>query len=450
MSLLDIDAARLEEVATRAVAIGRALGADTVVASASASAGIRVKARGGEVDTALRDARQGLSLTLYRGAAAGNVSTAALDDAAIHLAAEEAFALAGITTGDLTALPPDLPQMATYTPLPPLHAPSGRDAKDLRVIALAGDAMIRETSAAAGITIDTVAADVSTSEGITALATSAGFCRSQIYSTHGIWAVALARDADGAANDSAGSSDRRYNMLEPMRTLADTAVARAVSQLGGRAVASHRGPVLFEARAAAALLGDLIAALTGSRQHAGATFLPAMLGRSVAAAHLDLSEDPFEAYGLASGGFDGEGIAGSRRAILNAGVAEGYFLGVRSARQLGMTPTGNAGGPWNLRFTSRTDGGSFDALCRRMERGLVISRIMGGATDPVTGNWTYAVSGTWMEGGMPTHAVADVTVGGNLRDMLMAIDAVGDDVHRSGAIRTGSLLIDGMQIGGAV
>ena len=279
--------------------------------------------------------------------------------------------------------------------------------------------------------------------------TSAGFCRGQSYSHHGLWLVALARDADGAVNDSADSFDRRFDRLMSAHALADRAVARATGQLGARAVPGQMAPVLFEASVATALIGSLVNALSGNPQQRRATFLPDALGRTVAAPHLDLHEDPFEPFGVASGGFDREGIAGSRRAILSAGTVKGLFLGTRSAGRLGMRSTGNADGPWNLTLTSRTDRGSFAELCQRMGRGLIVRRLEGGAIDPVTGNWTHAVAGTWVEEGIPVHAVADVTVGGNLRDMLNGIVAVGDDVERRGAFSTGSILIDAMQIGGA-
>lgn len=449
MSLLATDPAEMEAVAREAIASAQTLGADHAVASVRATACIRVTARGGAVETALRDAQQSLTLKLYRGGRMGVATTAALDRGAMRRAAEEAFALAALMQEDADGLPAALADMAVDTVLPPLYAPAGRDPGALRAMALAGDAAIRGAVTPPGVTAETVAMGVSSSEGVLALATSAGFCRTQAYSNQGAWAVALTRDAGGAVNDHADSYDRRFDVLDPVEVLAARAVDRAARQLGARAVASHRGPVLFEAPVATALMGELVGALSGTPQHQGRTFLPAALGKKVAADHLDLAEDPFEPFGLNSGAFDSEGVPGQRRAILHGGMVLGYFLGTRSAHRLGMVSTGNADGPWNLRLTSRAPGGDFAALCRRLGRGLVVTRLNGGAADPVSGNWTYAVAGLWVEDGVPVHAVSDVTVGGNLRDMLMAIDAVGEDVHRSGAFRTGSILIDGMQIGGA-
>lgn len=446
--LLAIDVATMEDVAAQAVEIARRIGADHAVASANASAGVRVTARDGATDTALRDAGQGLTITVYRGTRAATVGTTALDPAAITEAAQEAFAMAALVGKDPDALPPSLADMAVDTPLPPIDAPSGCDVASLRTLALEGDMLVSAASRP-GVTLETVASGVSSSEGIVALATHAGFCRGQRYSNHGLWLVALARDADGAVTDSADSFDRRFDRLMPPHRLAERAVARATGQLGARTVASQRSPVLFEARVATALIGNLVNALSGHPQWRRATFLPDALGRTVAAAHIDLEEDPFAPFGPASGGFDREGIAGRRRMIVRAGAVEGLFLGTRSARRLGMSSTGNADGPWNLSLTSRSERGSFADLCRRMGRGLIVHRLNGGAAEPVTGNWTHAVAGTWVEHGEPVHAVTDVTVGGNLRDMLTGIVAVGDDVERRGAFSTGSILIDALQIGGA-
>lgn len=446
--LLAADVADMEDIAGQAVAIARRIGADHAVASASAGAGVRVTARAGATDTALRDAGQGLTVTVYRGTRGGTASTAALDRHAIAEAVDEAYAMAALVGEDPDALPPLLADMAVDTPLPPLDAPSGVDIARLRTMALEGDALIRAASGP-GMTLETVSSGVSSSEGVHALATSAGFCRGQTYSNHGRWLVALARDAGGAVNDSADSFDRRFDRLIPTQALAERAVARAAGQLGARAVPGQRAPVLFEPRAAIALIGSLVNALSGHPQLRGATFLPDALGKATAAPHLDMYENPYEPFGPASGGFDREGIAGRCRTIIGGGTVEGLFLGTRSARRLGMASTGNADGPWNLVLTSRAERGSFADLCRRMGRGLIVRRLNGGAADPVTGNWTYAVAGAWLEGGSPVHAVTDVTVGGNLRDMLTGIVAVGDDVERHGAFSTGSILIDVMQIGGA-
>ncbi|RSV36459.1 hypothetical protein CA234_18335 [Sphingomonas sp. ABOLE] len=226
------------------------------------------------------------------------------------------------------------------------------------------------------------------------------------------------------------------------------AAGRARRALGARAVSSRRGPVLFDPRTAAMLVDTLAGALAGTAQYRRMSYLPDPLGRQVAAPHLDLREDPFEPLGLASGGFDGEGIAGASRPILRSGIVEGLFLSSFSGRKLGMASTGNADGYYNLRLTSTAESGNWPEMLRMLGTGLVVTHFEGGKTDPASGNWAQAVRGLWVEDGEIIHAVTDVTLAGHVPAMLAAIRAVGRDVERIGAIRTGSILIDDMQLGG--
>lgn len=285
-------------------------------------------------------------------------------------------------------------------------------------------------------------------EGLWALATSDGFCRSVMHSNDARWSVMLAQDEGGSNSAVCQSKERRIDALIQPATLVQCAAERARDALGARTIGSRRCPVLFDPRTASTLVGELASALTGHAQYRKMSFLRDPVGRSVTASHLDLNEDPFEPLGLASGGFDSEGIAGSKRAILRQGVVEALFLSTFSARKLGMLPTGNADGFYNLRLTSSAASGDWQAMLEMLGSGLAVTQFQGGKTDPASGNWTQAVKGLWIENGQVIHAVTDVTLAGNMLKMLTDIRAVGNDTERNGAIRTGSILVDNMQIGG--
>ncbi|MDO7835643.1 metallopeptidase TldD-related protein [Sphingobium sp. HBC34] len=143
-----------------------------------------------------------------------------------------------------------------------------------------------------------------------------------------------------------------------------------------------------------------------------------------------------------------EGVAGSARSVVGGGIVEGLFLSCQSARKLGLRSTGNADGFYNLRLCSDAAAGDLQAMLRRLDCGLFVTDFLGGSTDPATGTWTRAVRGFWVEGGAVAHAVTDVTLAGSMPVMLQNIRAIGDDVERHDAIRTGSILIDDMQVGG--
>ncbi|WP_343528921.1 metallopeptidase TldD-related protein [Sphingomonas sp.] len=444
--LLTQSEAALREAAQRAVELAARHGA-RARASVRHEGIAKTAMRDGEVETAERSGSQNLALTVFHGGRRGSASTAGLDRAAIERVVEEAMLIAGHVQPDPSADMPPADELAFSGPAPLLYADSERSP----------EAMLEAASM-----MDRIAAGIATSdsrlragesvavatEGLWALATSDGFCRSVMRSNDTRWTVMLAQDEGGSTSDFCQSQERRVDALSSAEDLARTAADRARSALGARAIDSRRCPVLFEPRMAATLVGELAGALTGAAQYRRMSFLPDPIGRIIVAPHLSLHEDPFEPLGLASSGFDGEGIAGSARPIIRDGVGAGLFMSSFTGRKLGMASTGNADGYHNLELTSTSDSGDWNEMLRMLGTGLVVTQFQGGKTDPVSGNWTQAVRGLWVEGGEIVHAVTDVTLAGTMTAMLTGIRAVGRDVERTGAIRTGSILIGDMQVGG--
>jgi len=444
--LLSQTETELREAAQLAVELAGRRGA-RARASVHHEAIAKIAARGGEVETAERSGSQGLGLTVFHEGRRGSASTAGFDRAAVERVVAEAMLIAGHVQPDSDADMPAADALAFSGPAPVLYADSPRGPESLLDAAttmnrIAINIAESDDRLRAG---ESVAA---ATEGLWALATSDGFCRSAMRSNDMRWTVMLAHDEGGGTSDFCQSQERRVDGLSSAEQLAKTAADRARSALGARSLDSRRCPVLFEPRVAATLVGELAGALTGTAQHRRMSFLPDPVGRGVAAPHLDLHEDPFEPLGLASGGFDSEGIAGSSRAILRSGVVEGLFLSSFTARKLGMASTGNADGYYNLRLSSTAESGDWHEMLQMLGTGLVVTQFQGGKTDPASGNWTQAVRGLWVEDGHVVHAVADVTLAGTMAAMLNGIRAVGRDVERMGAIRTGSILIDDMRVGG--
>lgn len=440
--------AELRDAAAFAVERAVAAGA-SARASANHSGSGKIVVQGGEVETAERHVEQSLQITVFHENRHGSASTAALDHLSIGRAVDEAVLIATRVEPEADGGLPPADWLATDGPSPELFAPGVLDAADLLDTAFLLDRAATAGPRPPATSLRISQAAAFSSEGIWALATSNGFCRSRRYSDHSLWCMALAQAAGDAASDYYSSRDRLIDALEPAEMIARRAVERTLMALGGRSVPSHRGAVLLEPRVATVLIDEIVGALSGMAQFRKASFLVDPIGRLVAAAHLDLVEDPFEPLGLASGGFDSEGVAGSKRSLIEAGVARGLLLSSYSARKLGMRSTGNALGPYNLRLSSRDAGGDRDVMLASLGTGLLVTEFQGGETDPISGNWTRAVKGYWVEGGTIVHPVLDVTLAGSLPDMLMAIRAVGDDVERHGAVRTGSILIDMMQVGGS-
>jgi PmbA protein len=209
--------------------------------------------------------------------------------------------------------------------------------------------------------------------------------------------------------------------------------------------------VLFEAPVAAGLLGSYVGAVSGGSLYRKASFLLDSLGTRAMAAHLDIDEDPHVRKGKGSAPFDDEGVRTRPRRAVDAGVVQGYFLSSYSARKLGMRTTGHAGGAQNLRLTSRLTqpGDDLPAMLARLGRGLFVTELMGQGVNMVTGDYSRGAAGFWVEGGRIVHPVHEITIAGNLKQMLQDIVAVGADAYTQGSKTTGSVLVARMKLAGA-
>jgi len=93
-------------------------------------------------------------------------------------------------------------------------------------------------------------------------------------------------------------------------------------------------------------------------------------------------------------------------------------------------------------------GPSFEALVAQLGEGLVVTELMGQGVNGVTGDYSRGAAGFWVENGALQYPVSEITIAGNLRQMLKGIVAIGTDVDARGSIRTGSILVDEMTIAG--
>ena len=202
--------------------------------------------------------------------------------------------------------------------------------------------------------------------------------------------------------------------------------------------------MLFEAPLASGLISSLISAISGGNLYRKSSFLLDSLGKQVASPLLNIYEDPHLPRGLASCPFDNEGVATHPRQLVKEGVLQGYVLGSYSARKLGMQSTGNAGGNHNLIVQSgRSD---FAALLKQMGTGLLVTELLGSGMNMVTGDYSRGAAGFWVEDGVIVHAVEEITIAGNMADMLKSIVAIGNDVLVQGSKQVGSILIERMTI----
>lgn len=441
---LPLDRASLESAALRAIEFSRAKGASDAEAEASASVGQSVTVRLGEVETVEYTRDKALSITVYFGQRRGNASTSDLSADAVARAVDAACAIARHTAPDDAAGLPD-PGRLYRGPAPDLGLfhPWGLSVE--AAIALAREAEDAARAVDGRIT-NSEGASVSSWDADFVLANTRGFLGGYPTSRASIGCGVIASEGDAMQRDYWYTAERSSAQLEAAEAVGRRAGERAVRRLGARQVATGEVPVLFDADIASSLIGHFVSAASGSSLYRRSSFLLDAVGEPVFAPLIDIDEDPHLPGGMASGWFDGEGVATQPRRLVSGGVLNGYFLSSYSARKLGLETTGNAGGSHNLIVRPGPDG--VEALLKRMGRGLLVTELMGQGVNAVTGDYSRGAVGFWVEGGEIAYPVEEVTIAGNLREMYRGIVAVGSDVLSRSGRSTGSILVGRMTVAG--
>ena len=442
-----IDASSINElksVVAGALAEARECGANQAEADASLQRGLSVTVRLGGVETLEFHRDRGLSVTVYFGQAKGSASTADLRPQAVRETVLKAAAIAKHTSEDPCAGLPDPNELAREIPVLDLFHPWDIEAEQAITIA-------RECEAA-GLAIDSrlrnsEGATLSTGSGARVHGNSLGFLEGLASTSHSLSCALVAQERDDMQRDYWYSISRSPASLEQPAAIGKRAAERALRRLGARQLTTRRAPILFAPELARGLLGHFIGAIRGLSQYRRASFLLNAAGEQVFPPFITIIERPHLLQGLASSPFDSEGVATRDRDLVRNGVLQGYVLGSYSARKLGLKTTGNAGGIHNLLVNSGQSG-SFEELLRRMGSGFFVTELMGEGVNGVTGDYSRGASGFWVENGAIAYPIHEITIAGNVRDMLKSIVAVGTDVDAQGAIRTGSILLEAMTIAG--
>ena len=251
------------------------------------------------------------------------------------------------------------------------------------------------------------------------------------------------------------TASRTLAGLDPAEQVGRVAGERALRRLGARPVPTCEVPVIFEGRVAAGLLRQLFSCLSGYALYRGGSFLIDRLGDAIGSERLTIIDDGRRPRGLGSRPFDAEGLATRRTVIVPEGRLECYLYDSYSARKLGASSTGSAVaspgsspsvGATNLWLEPGRE--TLEEIVADTPRGLLVTELMGMGFNPVTGDYSRGAGGIWIENGALTHPVQEVTVAGNLGPMLLAIDAVANDLEWRGRVASPSLRVARMTVAG--
>ena len=435
------DLEHLKKIADHTLCYAKKIGATSSEVEVSYGTGKNISVRLGSLETLEINRDKGFSVTLYNGYRKGSSSSSDLSMQSIEDTVDAAFNIARYTAEDPLFGLADKNLMATDMKDLDLH-----NAWDISI-----DHMIdlAQTCEAAALDVsrkinNSEGASISSSEGIFIYANSHGFMGGYPTSRHSIGCSVIAEEASMMQRDYWYSSARHVEDLESVESIGKMAGTRTLSRLGAKKIDTCHVPVILEAPIATGLISSLVSAISGGNLYRQSSFLLNSLGQKIASDELTIEENPFLLRGDASSVFDDEGVATHSRLLVDQGIINGYLLSSFSAKKLGMQSTGNAGGAHNL--IVKTGSKNLSELIKTMHKGLLVTELLGHGLNMVTGDYSRGAAGYWVEDGIIAYPVEEITIAGNMKDMLKQIVAIGNDVYRNGSKHTGSILLEAMSI----
>ncbi len=435
--------ATLQQLAEDVLKHAREKGATACEVDVSEGFGQSVGVRCDEVETIEFNRDKGVGITVYSGQCKGYASTSDFSPQALRETVEAALDIARFTAADDCAGLADAELMARDCRDLDLYHPWALTVEDAIETARRCE---QAAFAASPLVSNSEGASISTQQAQFVAANSLGFVGGYPTSRHYISCSVIAGENDGMQRDDWYTTHRDAAQLDDPLRVGRIAAERAVARLGGRKVRTGEFPVLFEATLAGGLLGSLVHAASGGALYRKSSFLLDHLGKRVMPEFVNIGERPHIKCGLGSASFDSDGVATRDREVVSGGILQGYFLSAYTARKLGMQTTGNAGGSHNLIIEPGDL--DLDGLLKKMNRGLLVTELLGQGVNYVTGDYSRGAAGYWVENGSIAYPVEEITIAGNLKAMLAGIVAVGNDVLVRGSKQTGSILVDRMTVAG--
>lgn len=432
---------QLKQISLDIIQLAKQAGASSAEAEVSFGTGQNVSVRQGETENIEYNRDKGCSVTVYFGQSKGYASTSDLSTQALKDTVEAACNIAKYTAQDPFCGLAEASLMATEFPDLSLHHPWSIDVDQALALAMRCEA--------AALAVDprisnSEGASIYSQSGAFAYANSHGFVGGYPSSRHSISCSVIAESNNQMQRDYWYTSARDALELASPEQVGHIAGSRTVKRLDARPIKTGQYPVLFEAPLASGLIGTLISAISGGNLYRKSSFLLDSLGQKIASPLLHIHEDPFILKGAGSSAFDNEGVACQSRTLVEDGVLQGYLLGSYSAKKLGMQSTGNAGGAHNILV--RSTGHTLEQLLQTLGTGLFVTELLGHGMNMITGDYSRGAAGYWVENGVITHPVEEITIASNMKDMLKGIIAIGNDVIPHSSKLTGSILIDRMTV----
>ena len=419
-------------------------------AGATAEVGV-TKVSGLSVSTRLQDIENveftndgALGISVYLGQQKGNASTSDLSEEAIKNTVEAALAIAKYTSPDDCTGLADKELMAFEAPDLALYHGASVDVEQATKLALEAEKSALEYDAKI---VNSNGASFNSHTGVRVYGNTHGMLQSYLSSRYSLSCSVIGGELDQLENDYEYTVSREFDSLSSADWVGQNCAKKVIARLNPQKLTTREVPVIFLNDVATGLISHLTGAISGGSLYRKSSFLLDHLGKQVLPDWFQISERPHLLKRLASTPFDSEGVRTQDLEIIQDGVLQTYLLTSYSGRKMGMQSTGHAGGIHNWLVKPNLTGG-LTALLRQMSTGLLVTDVMGQGVNIVTGDYSRGAAGFWVENGEIQYPVAEITIAGQLQDMLKNIIAVSDDIEHRSNIQTGSILLNKMKISG--
>lgn len=442
-ALLKAQEQELRQAVSFAVELATKSGASAEVAVTKVS-GLSVSTRLQEIENVEFTNDGALGISVYMGQQKGNASTSDLSERAIQNAVEAALAIAKYTSPDDCTGLADKDLMAFDAPNLELYHAADVDVDKATKLALQAEKAALEADERI---INSNGASFNSHTGVKVYGNSHGMLQSYLSSRYSLSCSVIGGVEDALENDYEYTISREFDKLQSPIWVGENCAKKVVSRLNPQKLSTREVPVIFLNDVATGLISHFAAAISGGSLYRKSSFLLDHLDKQVLPDWFNISERPHLLRRLASTPFDSEGVRTQDREIVEGGILQTYLVTSYSGKKLGMPSTGHAGGIHNWLVKPNLAGG-LTALLRQMGTGLLVTDVMGQGVNIVTGGYSRGASGFWVENGEIQYPVAEITIAGQLQDMLKNMVAVADDIEHRSNIQTGSILLDKMKISG--
>lgn len=442
-ALLKAQEQELRQAVSLALEVAQKAGATAEVGVTKVS-GLSVSTRLQEIENVEFTSDGALGISVYLGQQKGNASTSDLSEEAIKNTVEAALAIAKYTSpDDCTGLAEKELMAFDAIDLELYHA-ADVDVEKATALALQTEKAALEADKRI---INSNGASFNSHTGVRVYGNTHGMLQSYLSSRYSLSCSVIGGVEDALENDYEYTISREFDKLESAEWVGNNCAKKVVSRLNPQKITTREVPVIFLNDVATGIISHFAAAISGGSLYRKSSFLLDHLGQQVLPEWFNISERPHLLRRLASTPFDSEGVRTQNLEIVKDGILQTYLLTHYSGKKIGRQSTGHAGGIHNWLVQPNLMGG-LTALLREMGTGLLVTDVMGQGVNIVTGDYSRGASGFWVENGEIQYPVSEITIAGQLSEMLKNMVAVSDDVEHRSNIQTGSILLDRMKISG--